>query len=64
MASQCDVCKKVVNGGGFDERESLTFFKSQFLLTPVDLPYYTRTLLPIESLWDVFPEALLRERID
>ena len=64
MASQSDECKRVVNGGGFDERESLTYYKSQFLLTPVDLPYYTRTLLPIESLWDVFPEALLRERID
>ena len=42
LASQCDKCKRVVNGGGFDERESLTHFKREFLLTPVDIPYYNQ----------------------
>ncbi len=50
MASQCDECKRVVNGGGYDERDSLTYFKREYLLTPVDLPYYSRTLLPVDLL--------------
>lgn len=49
MASQCLDCQRVVNGGG-DERESLTHFKSQFLLKSVLCPYFSRTLLPMENL--------------
>ena len=49
MASQCEDCQRVVNGGG-NERESLTHFKSQFLLKSVLCPYYSRTLLPLETL--------------
>lgn len=49
MASQCPECNRVVNGGG-DERESLTRFKSQFLLKSVLCPYYSRILLPMEKL--------------
>jgi hypothetical protein len=50
MASQSGECIRVVNGGGDDERESLTFFKGQFFLNPVPLPYYSRAILPIERL--------------
>ena len=49
MASHCPDCNRVVNGGG-DERESLTRFKSQFLLKSMLCPYYSRTLLPMEKL--------------
>ena len=49
MAAQAGYCHRVVNGGG-DERKGLTEFKTQFLLQPVSLPYYSRTLLPMERL--------------
>ena len=49
MASQRGECSRVVNGGG-NERESLQHFKREFLLTPVSVPYYSWTLLPIEWL--------------
>lgn len=57
MASQCQDCNRVVNGGGDNERETLTHFKSQFLLKPMVCPYYSRTLLPLDKL------RKLRERI-
>lgn len=49
-ASQSEECSRVVNGGGVSERKSLTYFKGEFLLKPVSLPYYTRALLPTETL--------------
>ena len=50
MASQCGECKRVINGGGNLERESLTRFKGEFNIKPVLLPYYSKTILPIEEL--------------
>lgn len=50
MAVQDSECKRVVNGGGYDERESLTRFKGEFFLKPVSLPYYSQTLLPLDGL--------------
>ena len=49
-ASQCGDCRRVVNGGGPDERPGLTSFKGEFLLKPVVVPYYTRTLIPLDQL--------------
>ena len=49
LASQCAECNRVVNGGG-DERESLVHFKGEFLLNPVDFPYYTQTFIPLDAL--------------
>ncbi|MDY0144444.1 MAG: hypothetical protein RBS84_00450 [Kiritimatiellia bacterium] len=49
-ASQSSDCQRVVNGGGEDERPSLTSFKRDFLLNPVVVPYYTRTLIPLDRL--------------
>ena len=49
-ASKSGECNRVVNGGGFDERESLTHFKVEFLLEPVVVPIYSRTRLPMEML--------------
>jgi hypothetical protein len=49
LASQDGTCKRVLNGDG-DERASLTYFKEQFLLTSVAVPYYSRTLLPLDRL--------------
>ena len=50
MAAQDSECKRVVNGGGYDERESLTRFKGEYFLKPVSLPYYSQTLLPLDRL--------------
>lgn len=49
MASQCGDCKRVVNGGG-DERQGLAHFKGEFLLTPVSIPYFTQTFIPLDAL--------------
>ncbi len=43
-------CQRVVNGGGEDELESLSRFKAEYGLLPVSIPYYSRTLLPIDRL--------------
>ncbi|MGI6241172.1 MAG: hypothetical protein ACOYJW_04470 [Candidatus Omnitrophota bacterium] len=50
MASQSRECKRVVNGGGDYEPESLTHFKRQYLFKLVPLPYYSWTLLPMDWL--------------
>lgn len=50
LAAQSAECSRVVNGGGADERESLTHFKGEFFLKPVTVPYYTRTRLPLARL--------------
>lgn len=49
MASEDATCKRVTNGDG-EERESLAYFKSQFLFSPVVVPYFSRSLLPLETL--------------
>jgi len=50
MASQSGDCSRVVNGGPDGERKSLTYFKEEFLLRVVSVPYYSRTFLPMERL--------------
>jgi len=50
MASQNGECNRVVNGGPDGERGSLTYFKEEFLLRVVPVPYYSRTLLPTTRL--------------
>lgn len=45
-ASLNPYCKYVLNGGGKDERETLTKYKSKFLLHPTALHYYTRSIVP------------------
>jgi hypothetical protein len=49
-ASQSGECNRVVHGGPDGEPESLTHFKAEFLLRPVSLPYYSRTVIPMEKL--------------
>jgi hypothetical protein len=39
-------CKYVINGGGEDERESLTKYKTLFLLQPTTIYYYTHSFIP------------------
>lgn len=50
LASKGGECHRIVNGGPDAEPESLTHFKAEFLLKPVPLPYYSRTLLPMDWL--------------
>jgi hypothetical protein len=50
MAAQNAVCKRVLNGGGNDERVSLARFKADFLLKPVSFPYYTRAIIPLDKI--------------
>lgn len=52
QAGKDETCRRVVNGGG-NEPESLTRFKADFLMQQVPVPYYTRTLLPIDRLRSV-----------
>lgn len=39
-------CRYVINGGGENERESLTKYKSKFLLYPTVVHYCTRSVIP------------------
>jgi len=53
QASQASVsgeCKRVINGGGIDELESLARFKADYMLLPVAFPYYSHTILPLDTL--------------
>jgi hypothetical protein len=50
QVSRFGECQRVLNGGGDHERESLARFKAEFMLLPVRVPYYSRTLLPMERL--------------
>ena len=45
VAARNPYCARVVNGGG-EERESLTRYKSQFLLMSTIVPYHTRMRMP------------------
>lgn len=62
-ASQNLLCRRVVNGGPDGERESLTHFKEQFLFRVKSVPYYTRTVIPLERLRNLLQLSRLgRER--
>lgn len=50
MASKSGECARVLNGGGDSELESLARFKAEYYLLPVDVPYYSQTLLPMARL--------------
>lgn len=48
-ASHCNLCERVLNGGGGNELESLARFKADYMLLPVAVPYYSKTIFPIEK---------------
>ncbi|MBN1879727.1 GNAT family N-acetyltransferase [bacterium] len=50
MASACGECKRVLNGGGQNERESLAHFKREFLFKPVMVPYFSKTIISRDHL--------------
>lgn len=60
MASQDQSCSRVVNGGPVGERASLAYFKEQFLLNVVSLPYFTRSFLSYEKLRYLHARVLRR----
>lgn len=47
-ASLNPYCDCVINGGGINERESLTKFKSRFLLQPTAVNFRTNSFVPIK----------------
>jgi len=61
-ASQCGKCSRVVNGGGYEERVSLTRFKEEYLLEPTDLPYYSITFLSMNKLMKLKSALLIWRR--